>query len=165
MMALQKRSLDDPLDEVLFRDDNAINTNLGSIHENTVLFYFASSPFFDRSSNNGVVYEQAIHNPKLSHILGTRASFEERLRSMSGLEYMIAEQPAEMAPGTGTGVWVIRKQTRRKRPGQEDEITVHGSYFVVGHNIYQAPSVADVLGSKLVRESIISITGILTNVV
>lgn len=55
-----------------------------------------------------------------------------------------------MAPGTGTGVWVIRKQTRRKRPGQEDEITVHSTYFVMGENIYMAPAVGDVIGSRLV---------------
>jgi len=55
-----------------------------------------------------------------------------------------------MAPGTGTGVWVIRKQTRRKRAGQEDEITVHSTYFVMGENIYMAPAVGDVIGSRLV---------------
>jgi mediator of RNA polymerase II transcription subunit 6 len=55
-----------------------------------------------------------------------------------------------MAPGTGTGVWVIRKQTRRKRPPEEDEITLHSSYFVVGENIYMAPAVSDVLGSRMV---------------
>jgi mediator of RNA polymerase II transcription subunit 6 len=69
---------------------------------------------------------------------------------MSGLEYMVAQEPAEMAPGTGTGVWVIRKQTRRKRAGQEDEVTVHSTYFVVGENIYMAPAIGDVIGSQLV---------------
>jgi MED6 mediator sub complex component len=72
------------------------------------------------------------------------------LKTMSGLEYIVAQEPAEMAPGTGTGVWVIRKQTRRKRPGQEDEVTVHSTYFVMGENIYMAPAVGDVIGSRLV---------------
>jgi len=70
---------------------------------------------------------------------------------MSGLEFMVAQEPAEMAPGTGTGVWVIRKQTRRKRQAEEDEIVVHSTYFVVGENIYMAPAVGDVLGSRLVN--------------
>lgn len=70
---------------------------------------------------------------------------------MSGLEFIVAQEPAEMAPGTGTGVWVIRKQTRRKRPPEEDEIIVHSSYFVVGENIYMAPPASDVLGSRMVR--------------
>lgn len=68
---------------------------------------------------------------------------------MSGLEFMVAQEPAETAPNTGTGVWVIRKQTRRKRLPEEDEITVHSSYFVVGENIYMAPTVGDVVGSRL----------------
>lgn len=69
---------------------------------------------------------------------------------MSGLEFMVAQEPAETAPNTGTGVWVIRKQTRKKRLPEEDEITVHSSYFVVGENIYMAPTVGDVIGSRLV---------------
>ena len=69
---------------------------------------------------------------------------------MSGLEFMVAQEPAETAPNTGTGVWVIRKQTRRKRLPEDDEITVHASYFVVGENIYMAPTVSDIVGSRLV---------------
>jgi MED6 mediator sub complex component len=83
-------------------------------------------------------------------IIATREAFEGRLKTMSGLEYIVAQEPAEMAPGTGTGVWVIRKQMRRKRAGQEDEITVHSTYFVMGENIYMAPAVEDVIGSRLV---------------
>jgi hypothetical protein len=86
----------------------------------------------------------------MHHLLATREAFEGRLKSMSGLEFIVAQEPAEMAPGTGTGVWVIRKQTRRKRPGQEDEIVVHSTYFVMGENIYMAPAVGDVIGSRLV---------------
>lgn len=70
---------------------------------------------------------------------------------MAGLEFIVAQEPAETAPGTGTGVWVIRKQTRRKRSGEEDEITVHSSYFVMGENIYMAPTISDVLGGRMVR--------------
>ena len=69
---------------------------------------------------------------------------------MSGLEFMVAEQPAETGPGAGTGVWVIRKQTRRKRQGEEDEVIVHATYFVVGENIYMGPAFSDVLGSRMV---------------
>ena len=148
-MASQTRALEENLDEMVFRDEGALMEMQG-VHDNSILFYFARSPWFDRSSNNGLLYNQALYNPKLFPLLQTRAMFEGWLKTMSGLEYIVAEQPAEMAPGTGTGVWVIRKQTRRKRAGMEDEITVHGSYFVVNDHIYQAPSVADVLGSKLV---------------
>lgn len=68
---------------------------------------------------------------------------------MGGLEYIVAQEPADAM--NGTGVWVIRKQTRRKtEPGREDDITVHSTYFVVGENIYMAPSVGGVLASRTV---------------
>ena len=69
---------------------------------------------------------------------------------MSGLEFIVAQEPAEMAPGTGTGVWVIRKQTRRKRASEEDEITVHSTYYVVGENIYMAAAVSEIPGNRMV---------------
>lgn len=75
---------------------------------------------------------------------------------MSGLEFIVGQEPAEQAPGTGTGVWVIRKQTRRKRQGEDDEVTLHSSYFVVGENIYMAPTVADVISSRMVGQFIAS---------
>lgn len=123
----------------------------GPLHNNTVLMYFADSPWCDPTSNNKTIMAQALYNPNLAAVVGTREAFEAHLKSMSGLEYVVAEAPAETGPGMGTGVWVIRKQTRKKRGGNlEDEITVHADYFVIGENIYAAPSFADIMGSRLV---------------
>jgi hypothetical protein len=86
------------------------------------------------------------------HLIQTREAFEGRLRTMQGLEFVVAfdpTQPKELGGESG-GAWVIRKQTRRKRHGVEDEITVQAAYFVVGENIYMAPSIASVLSSRLV---------------
>ncbi|TAQ89283.1 hypothetical protein B7494_g2421 [Chlorociboria aeruginascens] len=142
-------SQDPPLDEIQWRSPQQIMA-IGAIHSNTILFYFHASPFFDQTSNNAILYSQALYNQAtMSHVIATREAFEARLKTMSGLEFMVAQEPAEMAPGTGTGVWVIRKQTRRKRPGEEDEVVIHSTYFVVGDNIYMAPTLADVLGSRL----------------
>jgi mediator of RNA polymerase II transcription subunit 6 len=138
-----------PLDEIVWSDPIEVN-QLQGIHSNSVLYYFAKSPFFDNTSNNNVVFNQALHNPKMFPIIQTREQFEGRLKSMSGLEFIVAQEPAEMGWGYGTGVWVIRKQTRRKQPGAEDELTVHADYFLVGENIYQAPTLADILSSKIV---------------
>ncbi|MAD83072.1 MAG: hypothetical protein CL912_08910 [Deltaproteobacteria bacterium] len=138
-----------PLDEIQWKSPPLVQQMQG-VHENSVLHYFASSPFFDQTSNNAVLTSQAMFNQNMLEVIQTRAAFEGRLKTMSGLEFVIAEQPAEMAPGTGTGVWVIRKQTRRKRDRDEDEITIHSTYFVVGDNIYMAPTVADVLGNRTV---------------
>ncbi|KAF4983203.1 hypothetical protein FZEAL_1360 [Fusarium zealandicum] len=145
---------DPPLDEIQWRSPGAL-ANMGGLHTNTILFYFAESPFFERTSNNAVIFSQAMNNPQMYHYIETREAFEARLKSMSGLEFMVAEEPAETAPGTGTGVWVIRKQTRREAAytGESDDITVHASYFVVGENIYMAPTLNDILAARIMTMS------------
>ncbi|KAI8623837.1 MED6 mediator sub complex component-domain-containing protein [Xylariaceae sp. FL1651] len=140
-----------PLDEIQWRHPQSAQSMQG-IHSNSVLFYFAQSPFFDPTSNNAVLANQAMFNPAMFHLIQTREAFEGRLREMSGLEFIVAQEPAETAPGTGTGVWVIRKQTRRKRD-PEDEITVHATYYIVGENIYMAPTLAQVLGFRMTTTS------------
>lgn len=144
-------SKDPPLDEIVWRSPE-VALSMQGIHSNSILFYFAQSPFFDQTSNNAILLSQAMFNQNMLPIIQTREAFQARLQTMSGLEFIVAQEPAEMAPGTGTGVWVIRKQTRRKRQGEEDEITHHASYFVIGENVYMAPSVTDVIGSRMVRE-------------
>ncbi|KAI1168977.1 MED6 mediator sub complex component-domain-containing protein [Nemania serpens] len=136
-----------PLDEIQWRHPQSAQQMQG-IHSNSVLFYFAQSPFFDPTSNNAVLASQAMFNPAMFHLVQTREAFEGRLREMSGLEFIVAQEPAETAPGTGTGVWVIRKQTRRKRD-PEDEITVHTTYYIVGENIYMAPTLAQILSFRM----------------
>ncbi|CAK7216296.1 Mediator of RNA polymerase II transcription subunit 6 [Sporothrix bragantina] len=137
------------IDELQWSEPETANEMQG-IHSNSVLYYFMRSPYFDKTSNNNTVYNQAMHNHNMFPVLETRERFEDFLRSMSGVEYIVHQAPAEMAPGTGTGVWVIRKQLRRKRnDGQPDDLTVYADYFVVGYNIYQAPTLADVLSSRI----------------
>ncbi|KAM4056300.1 MED6 mediator subfamily complex component domain-containing protein [Hirsutella rhossiliensis] len=141
-----------PLDEIQWRSP-PILAQMGGLHSNTILFYFAESPFFERTSNNAVIVSQAMNNISMYHFIQTREVFEGRLKTMSGLEFIVGEEPAETGPGMGTGVWVIRKQTRRKRYQDEDEITVHASFFVVGENIYMAPALADILASRIMTIS------------
>ncbi|KYK61554.1 Mediator complex, subunit Med6 [Drechmeria coniospora] len=143
---------DPPLDEIQWRSP-PILASMGGLHSNTILFYFAESPFFERTSNNAVIMSQAMNNMSMYHFIQTREVFEGRLKTMSGLEFIVGEEPAETGPGMGTGVWVIRKQTRRKRYQEDDEITVHASFFVVGENIYMAPTLADILASRIMMIS------------
>lgn len=145
------------LDEIQWRSPQIL-AGMGGIHSNTVLFYFAESPFFERTSNNAVILSQAMNNMSMYHYIQTREAFEGRLKTMSGLEFIVGEEPAETGPGMGTGVWIIRKQTRRKRVNEEDEIMVHASYFVVGENIYMAPTLADILASRVVSCSHLSVS-------
>ncbi|KAI1080639.1 MED6-domain-containing protein [Whalleya microplaca] len=143
-----------PLDEIQWRDP-ALVAEMQGIHSNSVLFYFAASPFFDRQSNNAFLTNQFLYNPEMTYILHTRERFEAALRqASSGIEFMVAQEPAETAPGTGTGVWVIHKQYREKMgDGLEDKITVLATYYVNGENVYMAPTFADILSFRLVTIS------------
>ena len=85
------------------------------------------------------------------HIIQTREAFEARLKSMAGLEFTVTHDPSENGRKVeNSGVWVIRKQNRRKRQGMEDEITALSSYFVIGLNITMAPTLSNVLGCRMV---------------
>lgn len=110
------------------------------------------SPFFDHTSKNGLLWGQAERDMRLWQMVMNREAFETQLRSMNGVEYMIVGEPQPVEPGSteDTGIWVIRKQDRRKRPNGNDEITVLGTYYLVGENMYQAPSVYDIVGNHLV---------------
>ncbi|MCJ1249897.1 Mediator of RNA polymerase II transcription subunit 6 [Trapelia coarctata] len=151
---------DPPLDEIQWRSPPHLQ-EMGGIQTNTVLPYFSASPFFDPTSNNATLMTQALYNASMYHILQTRAAFEERLRSMSGLEFMVSHDPSEGGMKVeNSGVWVIRKQVRRKTAGR-DEVTVLAVYFVVGEFVYMAPKVGDVLGGR-VLSTVTSLTKLLS---
>jgi mediator of RNA polymerase II transcription subunit 6 len=99
------------------------------------------------------------------NISNDRVRFEDYLRKRVGVEYMIVAEPQPVADkdlagqGVTTGVWVIRKQDRqraseaRTRPGKflegDWQIEVLGTYFIVGENVYQAPSVFSIIENRL----------------
>lgn len=85
------------------------------------------------------------------YLIQTRDAFEGHLRTMQGLEYMVTQDPSENGTKVDhNGVWIIQKRQRRKRPGLDDELIGLNSYFVIGENIYMAPSVGNVLGTRTV---------------
>lgn len=77
---------------------------------------------------------------------------------MQGLEFVVSYDPIQAAAQPDgrfahepSNIWVIRKQNRRKRTGLDDEVAVLSTYFIVGDCIYMAPSVASVVGNRIVR--------------
>lgn len=69
---------------------------------------------------------------------------------MQGLEFMVVHDPSENGTKVdNSGVWVIRKQNRRKTHGMDDQVIPISSYYVVGENIYMAPLLSNVLGARL----------------
>lgn len=137
-----------PLDERQWRSPVALNNlqYFGGLHSKTVHLYFMESDFFDRTSNNWALFMQHKGEPWLTD----RDQFELRLRAMQGLEFMVAAEPERRPDGTDTGIYVFRKQQRRKRPGHDDDLTVLGTYYLIGENIYQAASLEDIIGNKIV---------------
>ena len=64
---------------------------------------------------------------------------------------MVTHDPSENGTKVeNSGVWVINKQTRRKRPGMQDEITPITTYYICGINVFMAPSIASIIGGRTV---------------
>jgi hypothetical protein len=118
-----------------------------------VHLYFLASPFCDTTSNNKILESQSRFNVGLHGDLKDRTKFEARLSRMNGVEYRIVEGPAATADGDINPVWVFRKQNRQKRAGQEDQLTVLGTYYCIATNIYQAPSLLDIIRCRTVGYS------------
>ena len=86
---------------------------------------------------------QAQVNPSLNYLFFNRAAFEARLRSMVGIEFVVREEDA------ANGFWVIQKQQRKSPTVTE----VLGAYFVIGENVYMAPTVHSVVESRVVSSA------------
>lgn len=122
----------EPLDEVQWRSPEWIQ--MYGLRTDNVLEYFSQSPFYDRSSNNQVLKMQSQFNESLQ---GKQDLYGE-LKNMKGIEFVVAvAKEPEM--------WVIRKQDRLS-PQEARQLA---TYFVVGENIYMAPTIYDILSSRL----------------
>ncbi|KAI9672241.1 MAG: Mediator of RNA polymerase II transcription subunit 6 [Alyxoria varia] len=137
------------LDEIVWRDPPAVH-RMGGIHENTVLHYFADSPFFDPVSNNRTIQTQAQASGN-QEVMETRTAFEAQLDKMYGLEYRVAYGPKQFGPeaAIGEGRWVVRKQQRNRGANEKDEVIILESYFVIGENIYKAPAIEDISWNRI----------------
>ncbi|EMC96524.1 hypothetical protein BAUCODRAFT_33894 [Baudoinia panamericana UAMH 10762] len=158
-----------PLDEIVARRDEVIQWWMEAdnnvphprypMEERMIHRYFSTLQYFDHSSKNGLFFLQSEVNPDFYALVHDRKGFEDRLRERPGLEYVIAGVPQQAvgAPaGENSAVWVIRKQERLdERIEGIDPSTPYpktetrGTYYIVNENAYQAPSVADVVGNRM----------------
>ena len=138
----------EPLDEVQWRSPEWIQQNNG-LRTDNVLEYFSYSPFYDRGSNNQILkmqsqFQQPPPTAAAPGVPPHQAAQQQQqqlyaeLRNMKGTEFVvaIAREP---------DLWIIRKQTRLS----PQETRPLATYFVVGENIYMAPSVHSVVTSRL----------------
>ncbi|EEP78207.1 conserved hypothetical protein [Uncinocarpus reesii 1704] len=167
-------SPDVALEEITWHSPHHIQMMGGFIHSNNILFYFAESPFFDPTSNNASLALQAMHNENFRPFIETREAFEGRLKTMQGLEFIVARDPLlEVAaantaavargeqPKEASNVWVIRKQMRRRGIGGQDDVQILATYFVVGDSVFMAPSVWSVVGRRMLS-TVTSLTKVLS---
>ncbi|KEF60342.1 uncharacterized protein A1O9_01902 [Exophiala aquamarina CBS 119918] len=148
-------SRDDQTDKAHY-DPQWISWNGGFLHSNNVLFYFATSPFFDQVSGNQSLLTQWVGTPNQNDILGTRQKFESHLRHQRGTQYVVEHDPLEskvFIDGPNgrepSNVWVIRKQHREN--DSDNGVTPLGYYYIVNDVIYQAPSIASVLNYRILN--------------
>ncbi|RMZ78602.1 hypothetical protein DV738_g3752, partial [Chaetothyriales sp. CBS 135597] len=144
--------------EIVWSDPGWIHSQGGWLHANNVLFYFAQSPFFDRSSENNTLFMQYANSEQTAEILGTRQRFESALRNRTGLSYVVSHDPlqppkqVEAPDGTKlpANVWVIRKQTRSVA-GDDSSVKVLAYYYIANQVVYEAPTVAKVLRNRMLN--------------
>ncbi|KAF2720044.1 hypothetical protein K431DRAFT_188928, partial [Polychaeton citri CBS 116435] len=141
--------------------------------------YLRDSPFFDHTTKNGAQYQQSENNMEVFNRVEDRTQFERLLKQQTGVEYMITGEPTKLPSGTSsTLVWNIRKQDRRKpnaeerrkrlentdqrrrqdvarqlQEGRYDHLETLGTYYVVEESLYQAPSLGDLVGNRLLGAS------------
>jgi len=135
----------------LFMARHRLAGSPASSQTNSVLHYFARSPYYDATSNNAALMNQAMYNRNMYYIIQTRKAFEETLKTMPGLEFMVTHDPSENDTKLdNSGIWVIRKQIRHRRQQNTDAVTPISSYYVVGENIYMAPSFGNIISNRMV---------------
>ncbi|GAA5843814.1 hypothetical protein JCM11251_001810 [Rhodosporidiobolus azoricus] len=96
--------------------------------------YFSLSPFFDKSSNNAQLRMQMMFSRG-----GMEGVDEEaELRRFTGVEYVVAHA----AP---PNLFILHKRNRTS----PYEATVLGAYYIMNGNVYQAPTLFEVLNERV----------------
>jgi len=88
-----------------------------------------------------------------------RKAFEDILRRQIGTEYVIVGEPQQIPgdeKGSTNGMWVIRKLDRIRQARHSDanpypETELLETYYIIGGNVYKAPSVADVVANRMLN--------------
>lgn len=138
--------------------------------EHNVMAYFATSPFFDRRSNNEQIRMQNIANgiQNLTGGMGARQE-EEELKRFTGLEFVLVHSRAPLC-------FVLQKRWRTSATESKchtsngtwtnelnGELTLNSfristatplaAYYIINDSIYQAPDMYSILATRLVGAS------------
>ncbi|GAA6057199.1 hypothetical protein JCM3770_004374 [Rhodotorula araucariae] len=100
------------------------------------LDYFSLSPFFDKRSNNATLRMQMMFANGGMHGVDE----ENELRRLTGLEFVVSplSRPQD-------DLFIIHK---RQRTSPDDTVVV-AAYYILNGNVYQAPSVFEVVNERV----------------
>ena len=141
-----------PLDEQEFDQPSLIaglpgqDMNIG----NNLFWYFTSSPWFEAMSINIAVFNNVQLLPDGQQIMGDRKLWDERLRAEPyGVQFIAAAEPQ----GEGQP-WVMQRQNKVQNPTTgEVDTHVEGNWYTHGTKVLMAPSLLDVVQSRLLTIS------------
>ncbi|GAA5909580.1 hypothetical protein JCM8208_007188 [Rhodotorula glutinis] len=100
------------------------------------LDYFSYSPFFDKRSNNATLRMQMMFANGGMHGVDE----ERELRRLTGLEFAVSplSRPQD-------DLFIIVKRQR----SSPDDATVLGAFYILNGNVYQAPSLFEVVNERV----------------
>ncbi|KAF7721098.1 Mediator of RNA polymerase II transcription subunit 6 [Apophysomyces ossiformis] len=134
---MQRMTTTEDLTNLEWRDTNWLEHVGGFQNQQMVLDYFAMSPFWDRQCNNQILSMQTQYND-------LRQSYEatvEALRKMTGIEFAVVHDHPP--------VWVIQK--RYRRGPALDDVNPIATYYIMGANVYQSPTIYSVIANRLIE--------------
>lgn len=141
-----------PPDEIEF-DDPATIAGLPEQrldYGNNIFYYFTSTEWFEPSSQNIALMNSLwmVPNGGGQQIMNDVKLWHDKLRDQGhGVRFMtIAEPQAEGQP------WVMQRQNKTYTDGDTTETLVEGNWYTQGSKIFQAPSLFDVMQSRMVSD-------------
>ncbi|GAA5878657.1 hypothetical protein JCM8547_005112 [Rhodosporidiobolus lusitaniae] len=100
--------------------------------------YFALSPFFDKASSNAQLRMQMMFSRG-----GMEGVDEEaELRRFTGTEFVVAHS-------SPPSLFIMHRRTRTS----PHDATVTGAYYILNGNVYQAPSLFEVLNERVLTST------------
>ncbi|TNY19008.1 mediator of RNA polymerase II transcription subunit 6 [Rhodotorula diobovata] len=125
------------LGHLQWRSPEYLLTTGGSLQTaDQALDYFSYSPFFDKRSNNATLRMQMMFaNGGMQGV-----DEEKELRRLTGLEFAISplSRPQD-------DLFIVLKRQRTS----PDNATVLGAFYILNGNVYQAPSLFEVLNERV----------------
>lgn len=111
---------------------------------NNFSWYFYSSPWNEPEANNTAILNAHQNDPAGREIIYDRKEFHQRLVGMPyGLQFVVAGEP--QGPGQP---WLMQRQNRI----DGGDTYVEGNWYNQGTALRQAPSLLDVVRSRMVSD-------------